>query len=160
LPPEAQRDILNAIKAALEAHGAPKPLARSLTPLVFERIDILSDVDKLLDSGELEYFFTAPTYNITGLLWKKAESLDEMKMHLEAVRAMIEPIEDWTLEHIKAAVWDYASEHGRGNVLWPFRFSLSGREQSPDPFEIAEILGKEETLARIDTAVARINDNA
>ncbi|MEY2640993.1 MAG: hypothetical protein RL150_386 [Candidatus Parcubacteria bacterium] len=160
LTPEAQKELLNSIKAALEAHGAPKALARSLTPLVSERIDILSDVTKLLESGELQYFFEAPTYDVNGLLWKKAESLAEMKTHLSAVRDMIAPLETWTLEQIKAVVWDYAGEHGRGNVLWPFRFALSGREQSPDPFEIAEILGKEETLARIDTAVARINEHA
>lgn len=151
-------EVLNAIKAKIEAFGAPKQLARSLTPLLFDRIDILSDVDTILNSGELNFFFEAPTYDAAGLLWKKSESLDEMRTHLLKVQELITPLSTFTLESIKDAVWEYASEVGRGNVLWPFRFALSGQEKSPDPFEIAEILGKEETLARIDTAVARINN--
>lgn len=160
LKQQPQTEVLNAIKARIEAFGASKQLARSLTPLLFDRIDILSDVDTVLESGEFDFFFGAPTYEVHGLLWKKSESLDEMRTHLLKVRELIEPIDSFTLESIKDAVWSYASDVGRGNVLWPFRFALSGQEKSPDPFEIAEILGKEETLARIDTAVARINDEA
>jgi len=37
-------------------------------------------------------------------------------------------------------------------VLWPLRYSLSGREKSPDPFMIASIIGKSKTLARIENA--------
>ncbi|MDP2930584.1 MAG: glutamate--tRNA ligase, partial [bacterium] len=40
----------------------------------------------------------------------------------------------------------------RGRLLWPLRVALSGREKSPGPFEIAEILGKEKTLKRIEQA--------
>jgi len=40
----------------------------------------------------------------------------------------------------------------RGKMLWPLRVALTGREKSPGPFEIAEILEKEETLARIKAA--------
>ena len=43
---------------------------------------------------------------------------------------------------------------GRGQVLWPLRYSLSGRDKSPDPFQIAGILGKNETLRRIEAAEA------
>ena len=54
---------------------------------------------------------------------------------------------------IKAVLAVYAEENGRGNVLWPLRVSLSGKERSPDPFVIAEILGKKETLKRLQSAV-------
>ena len=50
-------------------------------------------------------------------------------------------------------MWDYATEEGRGDVLWPLRYALSGRDKSPDPFTLCEILGKEETLARITKAL-------
>ena len=46
----------------------------------------------------------------------------------------------------------YADHEGRGKVLWPFRVALTGRIQSPDPFSICEILGKEESLARLNEA--------
>jgi glutamyl/glutaminyl-tRNA synthetase len=59
---------------------------------------------------------------------------------------------DWTQEGIKDAIWSYAEEKGKGDVLWPLRYGLSGQDRSPDPFTIAEILGKEETIARINSA--------
>jgi glutamyl/glutaminyl-tRNA synthetase len=44
----------------------------------------------------------------------------------------------------------------RGQLLWPMRVALSGKEKSPGPFEIAEILGKTETLKRIQKAINRL----
>ena len=52
-------------------------------------------------------------------------------------------------EAVKAAIWDYATEEGRKNVLQPMREILSGKKQSPDPFTIASVLGKREALARL-----------
>lgn len=40
----------------------------------------------------------------------------------------------------------------RGYLLWPFRVSLTGKEATAGPFEIAEILGKEKTIKRIKEA--------
>ena len=53
---------------------------------------------------------------------------------------------------VKAAVWEYAQIEGRGAVLWPLRFALSGREKSADPFTIVAIIGKEASLRRIERA--------
>jgi len=44
-------------------------------------------------------------------------------------------------------------ENDRGYLLWPLRVALSGKKASAGPFEIAEILGKEETLKRINSAI-------
>ena len=58
-----------------------------------------------------------------------------------------------TLEsEIKA--WIVNEGRGAGEVLWPMRVALSGRIASPPPFDIAAILGKEKTLARIEYAIA------
>jgi len=46
----------------------------------------------------------------------------------------------------------------RGEVLWPLRVALSGREQSPSPFEIATILGKTESLRRIRLAKNQLQE--
>ncbi|MEK7065921.1 MAG: glutamate--tRNA ligase, partial [Patescibacteria group bacterium] len=53
---------------------------------------------------------------------------------------------------IKRALFPYADKEGRGEVLWPLRYALSGRETSPDPFTITYVIGKEETLRRIQIA--------
>ncbi|NQV88276.1 MAG: glutamate--tRNA ligase, partial [Parcubacteria group bacterium] len=63
---------------------------------------------------------------------------------------------DFTKENIKNAIWDYATKEGRGSVLWPMRYALSGKEKSPDPFVLAEILGKKETEERLKIALDRL----
>jgi len=47
---------------------------------------------------------------------------------------------------------------GRGELLWPLRVALSAKEASPGPFEIMDVLGKEETLKRLDIAIQKLND--
>ena len=83
---------------------------------------------------------------------------DLAKAHLSEVLKLVEPVaeSDWNAESVKAAVWPYAESAGRGNVLWPTRFALSGRDKSPDPFALAAILGKEETISRINHAISLI----
>ena len=64
------------------------------------------------------------------------------------------PETEFTVENVKNALWDYATENGRGAVLWPLRYSLSGRDKSPDPFVIASTIGKSETQGRLLAAHA------
>ena len=41
----------------------------------------------------------------------------------------------------------------RGELLHPVRYALSGKDQSPDPFTIASIIGKNETISRLQKAI-------
>ncbi|MCX6716866.1 MAG: glutamate--tRNA ligase [Candidatus Taylorbacteria bacterium] len=128
-----------------------------------ERISIFSDVKELVGKGELNYFFEAPTYDAKSLVWKK-DTPENSKVHLLAVLAKLENISesasipetanDFSVESVKNAIWPYAEEKGKGNVLWPLRFALSGQDKSPDPFTLASILGKEESLLRIKNAIS------
>jgi len=45
----------------------------------------------------------------------------------------------------------------KGEMLWPLRVALSGQATSPSPYEILEVLGKNESLARIEEALKKIN---
>jgi hypothetical protein len=54
---------------------------------------------------------------------------------------------------VKAALWGYAEEEGRGQVLWPTRVALSGKEKSPDPFTLVSQLGRNESITRIKNAL-------
>src|SRR3989344_2844149 len=54
----------------------------------------------------------------------------------------IEKLNWFNREYIKKIIWDVAEKEGRGSVLWPIRYALSGRNKSPDPFQLAEVLGK------------------
>ncbi len=120
-----------------------------------ERIINFNEIKKMTDNGDLDYYFETPLYE-SNLLLPKNENVDEKstKNRLMAVERFIKniPIEDFDKEGIKNAVWDYASKEGRGVVLWPMRIALSGKERSSDPFTIAAIIGKEETLKRISSA--------
>lgn len=63
------------------------------------------------------------------------------------------PGDSWNFDAIKNVLTPYAEQEGKGNVLWPLRVALSGKEKSPDPFELATILGKEATLTRLQSIV-------
>ncbi len=118
-----------------------------------ERISVYEDIDILLENREFDYFFDKPEYEATKLLWKDQKKKDASK-HLEKLIEKINQMDELSYEHdtIKDAIWDYATEKGRGEVLWPMRYALSGRDRSPDPFVLSSVLGKEETLGRLKNA--------
>jgi len=123
------------------------------------RIHALNEVEELAKKGELEYLFEAPGYHVESLLWKDEKDLVETKKHLSFIYSTLSTLNDtrFTKEEIKNLLWEYADKEGRGSVLWPFRYSLSGMDRSPDPFTLGEILGRTETLSRIMIAIEKID---
>jgi glutamyl/glutaminyl-tRNA synthetase len=90
------------------------------------------------------------------LRWKQEKDLVNTKVYLQTVVEKLSVLTDFSKESIKATLWPLAEEKGKGNVLWPMRYALSGKDKSPDPFIIAEILGKEETIKRLTYAIQNI----
>jgi len=150
-----------AIEKAFEGRaGTPDAKTVSaLIPLLKERISVASDIGELIAGGELDAFFERPTLDAS-LISEKRSSTADAKRHLEHITTLLEPIADteWNAEALKEALWDYATREGRGAVLWPLRYALSGRERSPDPFYIAGVIGKSETLARIADALKLLHN--
>ncbi len=136
----------------------PEKLAR-LVPAIVERLSVFSDVTKLAEEGDLDYFFLRPTLDKTKLQWKD-DSLTVTQKHLTHIAELLasSPASHFTASAVKEILWDYATKEGRGSVLWPFRYALSGKEKSPDPFVLAEILGKDEVFARLSAASATIGE--
>ena len=126
-----------------------------LIELISERINTFGELRTALLSGEYDYFFTRPHVTPAQLFWKGESDSAKVKARLATARTLIEATASgsFTKESVKEALWPYAEKEGRGEVLWPVRISLSGKEKSPDPFTLAEILGKEETLSRIADAI-------
>ncbi|MCK6462912.1 MAG: glutamate--tRNA ligase [Candidatus Pacebacteria bacterium] len=118
-----------------------------------DRIEKLSDI-----KGGIGYFFNKPVYEKDLLLWRKEPDLANTKKHLEEVVKSLSAVDENNFEadKIKEAVWNFAEQEGRGSVLWPFRVALTGLEKSPDPFAVASILGKKETLDRLKNAAEKI----
>lgn len=108
----------------------------------------------------LDYFFKNElTYAPKSLIWKKsnqketAERLTRLAELLKSVKE--ESFNTKTLEKIIREFIDKNS-FDTGSILWPMRFCLSGKEKSPGPFELAAALGKEKTLARINSAISKL----
>ncbi|MBI3305027.1 glutamate--tRNA ligase [Candidatus Parcubacteria bacterium] len=108
-----------------------------------------------------EFFFVdVPDYDANLLPWK-GRGKEDTREALEAVGAVIEavPAEDFTVGRLSEGLLAVAAERGdRGIVLWPLRVALTGREASPDPIEIAAILGKDKTAKRLQAAITKLRD--
>ena len=117
-----------------------------------ERIKTLSDFTEVAG-----FFFSLPDYPANLLLWE-GDTAEGAKRVLEKVLEALKkiPAENFTAETILFALSLLIDEQGRGTVLWPFRVALSGQAASPDPIEIAEILGRDETVERIGLAVKKL----
>lgn len=127
----------------------------ALLPNLRERIRTFGDIALLHEAGDLAYFFEPPKLDLTRICWKTA-SKESTREHMLHALNTLKNAPNWTPEGLKVALWDYATEKGRGDVLWPIRYSLSGKEKSPDPFTLGHILGKDETLLRITSALATL----
>jgi len=146
-------------------HGFNSNIVHNITPVIIERISKGKDVADMAIAGELKYFFERPVIDKDSLFFKssKIPEQDKYKIlasYLTHVVSIIENIEgkDFNKEIVKEKIWGYAEDVGRGDILWPIRFSLSGMEKSPDPFVLSEILGKEETIARLKNAIQKLSE--
>ena len=119
-----------------------------ITPIIIDRVSVFDDVIKMDQDGEIRYFFEKPKYDISNIHWKNTPP-EKTREYLDNIISMLFKIKQFNVSEIKSALWEYAEKEGRGNVLWPMRYGLSGREKSPDPFILAEILGKDETIKRL-----------
>jgi glutamyl-tRNA synthetase len=120
---------------------------------VRDRMKTLTDFFELAD-----FFFSLPEYPASLLRWDKAPE-GEAKSILEAVLEAIQSVKAWEKGEIVATLDPLVTEKGKGNVLWPMRVALSGKQNSPDPYDIAVALGKEETIARLSKAIEKISHN-
>ena len=159
LPPaEALALIGNALPEAIKAlpHFSEERLQK-VAPLLIERIAVFSDIAKLVKEEELQYFFERPAVAPEDLAWKDTNAAT-IAEHLQYLCEKLGDIPEkmFTQDTVREAIFGYATEKGRGAVLWPMRYALSGKKQSPDPFVLSGIFGKEETIARLTAASATI----
>ncbi len=127
---------------------------KKIVSLEQARIKKLSDI-----AGLAEYFFKQPSYEANLLKWRKSD-LKTAKKRLEFLREQLPqiPNKNWTQHSLEDLIKSLLENHqlGVGETLWPMRVALTGREKSPGPFEVAEALGKEESLKRLKIAAEKI----
>ena len=120
-----------------------------------QRIAKLSEV-----GDETDFAFTdSLEYDGALLVWKKSkkeEALDRLQKVLDFLSATREG--DFIVSKLEKNIlsWVKTEDLGNAQTLWPLRVALTGREQSPSPFEAAALLGKEETLKRIKEGISKL----
>lgn len=131
------------------------PVEDRLVPLVKERAQTFGEAADAL-KNEFDFLAQTPTPDQALLLKGAKVDAATAAQHVEKVLSLLEAISDeaFTPDTVKEALFPYATEVGRGAVLWPMRVALSGKEKSPDPFTLAGLLGKKETVSRLNQALA------
>ncbi len=129
-----------------------KSTLKKAVAIVKERMKRLGEFKELA-----EFFFNLPTYKSELLVWKTM-SLKEVSKSLSITHEILQDLDAkrFTKKHIEEAIMPITEGRGRGEVLWPLRVALSGQKNSPGPFEIADALGKQETLHRITAAIEHV----
>lgn len=130
---------------------------RRALPVIRERISKYGDVATVAEGGELEFLKDAVSPDPAGIPWKD-EPKEKAAEHLARVAELLEALPGTpTLDEVKNSVFPYAETAGKGAVLWPMRYALTGAKRSPDPFTVASILGKDESLRRIRHAITLLS---
>src|SRR3989344_193260 len=125
-----------------------------LVPVIFERISKWGEVKEMIERGGLDLFFNLPSVPKEKLVYKNStpeKTTSNLKLAVQALQNIDE--DNFTAENVKSALMLIAETlPKRGELLHQVRYALSGLDNSPDPFIIAYILGKNETLSRLQKA--------
>lgn len=106
-------------------------------------------------------FFFAETlvFDAELAVWKK-DTREGTKEKLGKLVSFLKTTEEgeWEAKKLEETLMNWIKEqgYGVGDILWPMRVSLSGQKNSPGPFDIADVLGKEKTITRIQTTAAKL----
>lgn len=139
------------LEKAVKGPYSHKEIAKIIQP----RIDVLNQIEEAVD------FFDHPgDYDLEMYRHKKMKSNPEIALtSLKAAKAALEQITDWTEENVHETLLALPKEMGlkNGQVLWPVRTAITGKQFTPGgAIEIAFILGKDETLRRIEDGISRL----
>lgn len=127
-----------------------------ISELLHTRVEIFSEIPRHID-----FLNELPEYSNEMYIHKKMKttyenSLSSLKSSLE----VLEPLNPWNIDSIKEVLSKLVETLGvkNGIILWPLRTALSGKASTPGgAYEIADIIGKEETLSRIKQGIEKLS---
>ncbi|MBR5231649.1 MAG: glutamate--tRNA ligase [Clostridia bacterium] len=132
---------------------------KRLAELMQGRTEVFNRVPAMV-----EFLAEMPEYELELYTHKKMKTNPEVaKESLELVKPVLEGIQDWTESNLHDAVMEAIASSGKKNgaVLWPLRIAISGMASTPGgAFEIAYLLGREETMARLEKSMEKLAENA
>ena len=126
-----------------------------IASLVQSRIEIFPDIAELID-----FFEEVPEYDTSLYINKKNKCTEENSLELlKSVYPVLEAQDDYSNDALFETLKAYATEKGVkvGFVMWPLRTALSGKASTPGgATQIMEILGKDESLRRIEAGIKKL----
>jgi glutamyl-tRNA synthetase len=150
-----QKQTASAMAASFASILTEKGISTTLdltriVSLIKERAHFVAEFWELAD-----YFFVAPTaYDEKASKNWKEETPDLMQQLI----GILKTVEDFTSVTIETVVKDWMTQNeiGMGKVMQPFRLSLVGALKGPHLFDIVELIGKEETIKRLEKAIVTL----
>lgn len=128
-----------------------KVIAELLQP----RCEIFTDIP-----DQVDFIDALPDYDTALFVHKKMKTNEENSLEsLKAILPVLQNVNDWTAENIHNAMFSLIERLGvkNGIVLWPMRVALSGKQFTPGGgIEIAAIIGKEDSVARIEKGIEKL----
>ena len=129
---------------------------RKIAQMVKTRIEIFPDIKELID-----FFEEVPEYDVSMYTHKKMKTTQETSLTvLKEVLPLLEAQEDYSNDALYSMLSALVAEKGykNGYVMWPIRTAASGKQMTPcGATEILEIIGKEESIARIKKAIEKLS---
>ncbi len=119
--------------------------------VIKDRAATWGEVEKMISGEEFSFLNHEEILYEPELLLPKEARGEKIKELLAETTRVLEnlPEDNWQTDLLKDSLAELAENHGRAVILHPMRVSLSGQKNSPDPFTLAFILGKERTLERL-----------
>ncbi len=128
---------------------------KAIAALVQQRAETLIEIP-----GMLDFFDVFPAYDPTLYRNKKMKTDEAIaKRSLQASREVLQTVSDWSEENLRSVLMALPEKltYKNGQVLFPLRLAISGKQFTPGgAIEIAHILGKEETLRRLQLSLAML----
>jgi len=125
---------------------------KKISDLLHQRCEKLSDIPEQID-----FFDALPEYSPELYCHKKMKTNEENSLvSLKEILPVLEGLTDWNYDTIHEALFELIAklEVKNGLILWPLRVAVSGKSFTPGGgVELADILGKEETLERVRKAI-------
>ena len=126
---------------------------RKIAGMVQTRIEYFPDIAPLID-----FFEEVPEYDPSMYRHKKMKTTEESSLTvMKEVLPVLEAQDNYTTDALYERLLAFAQEKGykNGQVMWPIRTALSGKQMTPaGATEILEVLGKEESIRRIQNGIA------
>ncbi len=128
---------------------------KKIAALIKTRIEIFPDIAEHID-----FFEQVPNYDIAMYAHKKMKTTPESSLEvLRELLPLLEAQEDYSNDALYQLLTDYVAkkECKNGYAMWPVRTAVSGKQMTPGgATEIMEIIGKEESIARVQAAIEKL----